>query len=87
MMASTPSGRDVLFCLGAGCGLVPPGCASAGAADMAAEAARNERRLKNGMADACSADACDDRVFRPRRTLPDCDGHRKHFGRHFSRQN
>ena len=49
MTTSTPSGRGVLFCLGAGCGLGPGGCASAGAADMAAEAARNERRLKNGM--------------------------------------
>src|SRR6185369_1401189 len=81
MITSTPSGRDALFCLGTGCGLGPGGCANAGAADTTAEAARNERRLRNGMADACSADACDDRSFRPRRTLPDCVRHRKRFGR------
>src|SRR5262249_29307014 len=70
MMASTPSGRDVLFCA------LAPG-ASAGTADTTAEAARNERRLRNVMADACG-----DRAFRPRRTLPDCVGHRKRLGRH-----
>src|SRR5215510_6601909 len=71
MMASTPSGRDVLLCA------LAPG-ASAGAVDTTAEAARNERRLMNVMADACGG-----RAFRPRRTLPDCVGHRKRLGRHY----